>query len=111
MDPKELMEELKGKGVEIALIKRDEGLVYSTFAMEDPAPYIAQYLANNAQLLMSQLEDEVREIELSFEGRIAMVFPTDTHVLLGVLKSKEDKKVLREYVARIKELLAPPQGG
>lgn len=104
VDFKQLVDEMKGKGIETALVKRDGGLVYSTFGMDDPAPYVTQYLANNAQLLMAELGDEAKEIEMAFEGRFLIVIPLDSYILVGIVKGEEDKKTLRSYVESIKSM-------
>ncbi len=95
---------MKGKGIETALVKRDGGLVYSTFGMDDPAPYIAQYLANNAQLLMAEIGDDAKEIEVAFEDNFIVLIPLDGYILVGLVKTRDDKKVLRGYVDSIKSM-------
>lgn len=105
MELKNLADEIKGKGIESALLKRDGALVYSTFGMDDPAPHILQYLTNNAQLLMAELEDEAREIELSFKDKFIVIIPIANYILVGLVKTREDKKVLREYRDTIQSML------
>ncbi|VVB98117.1 Uncharacterised protein [uncultured archaeon] len=103
-DFKQVIDEMKGKGIETALVKREGGLVYSTFGMEDPAPYVSQYLANNAQLLMAELGDEAKEIEITFPDRFLVLIPLDSYILVALVKTREDKKVLRGYVDSIKSM-------
>ncbi|MBU0586814.1 hypothetical protein KJ780_04835 [Candidatus Micrarchaeota archaeon] len=100
---KGLVEEMKGKGIETALLKSDGGLVYSNFAMDDPAPFISRYLANNAHFLMDELGDDTKEIELSLENRILMIVPLNGYLLLALVKNKEEKKVFRDYIETIKK--------
>lgn len=103
-DFKKIVDEMKSKGVETALLKKDGGLVYSTFGMEDPAPYISQYLVNNSQLLMEQLGDRAKEIEISFQDKFLVLIPLENYILLGLVKNKEDSNVLRSYVESIKSM-------
>lgn len=104
MDLKGTIDEMKGKGIETALVKREGGVVYSTFAMEDPAPFISQYLMNNAHFLMAELGDEAEEVEISQEGKMLIVVPLKQYILLAIVKSNEDKKSFREYAKSIKSL-------
>lgn len=103
-DFKKVVDEMRGKGVETALVKRDGGLVYSTFGMEDPAPYVSQYLANNAELLMQQLGDSAREIEIAFQDRFLLLIPLGNYILVGLVKTREDENTLRSYVESIKSM-------
>ena len=102
MDIKKLVQEMKSKGIETALLKNDGGVVYSTFGMDDPAPSISEYLANNAHHLMAELGDEAKEIELSFEGKMLVMVPLGKYLLLAIVTSKESKKEFRQYVESIK---------
>ena len=104
-DFKHIVDEMRGKGIETALVKRDGGLVYSTFGMDDPAPFISQYLANNSQLLMEQFGDRAKEIEITFKDRALLLIPVGNYVLLGLLKGKEDRETLRGYVQSIRSML------
>ncbi len=101
MEFKQVINEMKEKGLETAIIKRKGGMVYSTFAMEDPSPYIVQYIANNAQLIMSQIDDDAKEIEITFEGKLLVLIPMDKYILIGIIKNKEDKKLLHNYANSI----------
>ncbi len=103
-DFKKIVDEMKVKGIETALVKREGGLVYSTFGMEDPAPYVSNYLANNAQLLMAELEDEATEIEIKAGEKFLILIPMDKYVLMGLVSNPEDRKTLHGYVESIKAM-------
>lgn len=102
MGYKEVLDEMKAKNIPAAVMKRNEGLLYSTFQLDDPLPQIAQYLSNNAQLLMMELGDEAKEIEISMENKMLVIFPAETHIILGLVSTKEEKKLLREYTGTLK---------
>ncbi len=106
MDFKAIIEEMKGKGIEVAVVSRAGGLLYSTFAMDEPAPNVSLYLANNAQLLMEQIGDDAKEIEISLEDKLLVIFPAAAHVILGLVKDMEGKKILRDYADTLKTALS-----
>lgn len=105
-DVKQIVDEMKSKGIESAVINADGGLLYSTFAMEDPAPYITRYLMNNAQLLMTELKDEVKEIEIAFEDKFLVLVPLKSYIFVGLMKTQEDKKIFHDYIESIKASLS-----
>ncbi|MEW6528604.1 MAG: hypothetical protein AB1391_01810 [Candidatus Micrarchaeota archaeon] len=98
MEFKEIIDKMKERGIETALVKYDGGLVYSTFAMEDPAHYVAQYLASNAQLLMSQFNDRVKEIKIEFKEKSLIFILLEDYLLVSQIKNDEDKKILYDYI-------------
>jgi|WetSurMetagenome_2_1015567.scaffolds.fasta_scaffold528040_2 hypothetical protein len=102
---KALVDEMKSKGIETALLKKGGGLVYSTFAMEDPAPYLLRYLENNAVLMMKRAGDELSEIEINAQGRALLALPLEGYVLAGIIKEDNDRKVLREYAKTLEDML------
>lgn len=100
-----MVDEIKNRGIETALIKRDGTIIYSTFEMKDPAPNIIQYLANNAHFLMKELEDEAKEIEITFENRSIILVPLELCIFVGIIKNDEDKKIFRDYIESVKTML------
>ncbi len=105
MDYKKQMDKMKEDGMESALIKKGAGLLHSTFNMEDPAPYVSEYLMNNSELLMGEFQDGVREVEIAVDGGFMVLVPLGDHVLIALIKTREEKKGLLEHIKSIKSAL------
>jgi predicted regulator of Ras-like GTPase activity (Roadblock/LC7/MglB family) len=100
-----VLNEMKGKGVGGAVVRVDGVPVASTIALNDVSSGLLASVANVSDAMMKRMDDSQREIEVSFDGLILVMIPMKNHVFCGLVKDREEKKVVVEYAQKAKAYL------
>lgn len=103
--PAALLEEMKAQGITGAIVRNDGFLIHSTIAMTDTGANFLSLVANVAQAMMKRASDAPKEIEVSFGTLIIVLIPVNNHVFCGAVKSRDQKKTVREFAEKAKSLL------
>lgn len=101
----QVLESLKAKGIESALIRQDGLMVHSTLTVDEATPGIIASLANITDELMKQGSDQQKEVEITVDTMYFVAIPVRTFLLCGIVKDRELKKDLREAAAQIRKFL------
>ena len=100
-----ILEDMKSQGVNGAIVRSDGVLVHSTIAIPDSGAQMLASLANTSDALMKRINDRQREVELTFDNLILVIIPIKDHLFAGAVKSREQKKIVRDFAAKAKEAL------
>jgi predicted regulator of Ras-like GTPase activity (Roadblock/LC7/MglB family) len=100
-----LLNEMKGKGYGAAVVQVDGVVVYSTIALNELSSSLLSSVANVSDALMKRMDDSQREIEISFGDMILVMVPMKSHVFCGMVKSRDEKKIVTEYAQKAKTML------
>lgn len=105
MDFDPLLQELKSKGLEVAIIRNDGLLVSSTINMDDVTPNVISSLSNISDAMFKQIQDNQKEIEVTFDGLYFVILPIKNLLLCGLVKQREQKKDLRDASEKIASMI------
>ena len=100
-----LLNEMKGKGYGAAVVQVDGVVVYSTIALNDLSSSLISSVANVSDAIMKRMDDSQKEVEISFGDLILVMIPMKNHVFCGMVKDREEKKVIVEYAQKAKTML------
>lgn len=100
-----LLDEMKTQGIDGAVVRNDGFLVHSTLAITDAGAGFLSSVANVADAMMKRSSDAPREVEVSFGTLILVLIPVSNHIFCGAVKSRDQKKAVREFAERAKALL------
>ena len=100
-----LLYEMKEKGVGGAVVQVDGVVVNSTIALNDVSSGLLASAANVSDAMMKKMEDKQKEVEVSFGGLILVIIPMKTYLFCGLIKDREEKKIVSEYAQKAMELL------
>ncbi len=100
-----VLEDMKSQGVNGAIVRSDGVLVHSTIAITDSGAQMLASLTNTSDALMRRINDRQREVELTFDNLILVIIPIKDHLFAGAVKSRDQKKTIRDFAAKAKELL------
>ncbi len=84
-----------------ALIRTDGVLIASTIAIDDVGSRFLSSVVNIINALMKENEDNEKEIEIIVDNLYVTIIPLHNHFLCGILKEREEKKIIREYAERL----------
>jgi len=98
----DLLNSLKGKGVETALIRKDGVLIHSTITLDETAPTIISSLANITDELMKQSSDSQKEIEITLDNIYFFMIPIKEYILCSPVADRELKKEVRGLAEKLK---------
>lgn len=101
----QLLESLKGLGIGSVLVRKSGGLVYSTVQIEDVVANTLASLGKVTETLLKRTGDEQKELEITADNDLIVIIPVKSHFLCGILKSRDQKKTLREYAAKLKAVI------
>lgn len=101
-----LLTEMKEKnGIGGAIVRVDGVTVTSTIALNELSAGILASVANVTDAIMKKMDDHEKEIEVSMDGLILVMIPLKNHVFCGMVKQREDKKIVSEYAQKAKAYL------
>ena len=100
-----LLNEMKEKGIGGAVVQVDGVVVQSTIAINDVSSSLLSSVANVADAMMKKMDDTQKEVEISFGGLILVMVPIKNHIFCGLVKDREEKKVVTEYAQKAKNLI------
>ena len=101
----DLLTDMKNNGFSGAVIRTDGLLLSSTISLNESGASTFASLSNVFDALLKNLKDTQREIEISAGGIFLVLLPVDQYILCGVIKNREEKKNLREYADKLKQML------
>lgn len=100
-----LLNEMKDKGIGGALIQLDGVVVQSTVALNDISSGLLASVSNVSDAMMRKTDDRQKEVEVSFGGLILVMIPIKSYIFCGLVKDREEKKIVTEYAQKAKTLL------
>ena len=100
-----LLNEMKDKGIGGALIQLDGVVVQSTVALNDISSGLIASVSNVSDAMMRNTDDKQKEVEVSFGGLILVMIPIKSYIFCGLVKDREEKKIVAEYAQKAKILL------
>lgn len=101
-----ILNEMKAKGIGGAVVRVDGVAVASTIALNDLSSGLLASVANTSDAMMKRMDDRQKEIEVAFDGLILVMIPLKNHVFCGLIKDREEKKVVQEYALKAKAFVS-----
>ncbi|MCI0503622.1 hypothetical protein L0Y65_02815 [Candidatus Micrarchaeota archaeon] len=101
-----ILSEMKGKGIGGAVVRVDGVAVASTIALNDLSSGLLASVANMSDAMMKRLDDRQKEMEVAFDGLILVMIPLKNHVFCGMIKDREEKRIVQEYADKAKAFLS-----
>ena len=101
-----LLGEMKEKGYGGAVIQVDGAVVHSTIAINELSAGLLSSVANISDAILKRMNDTQKEVEVVFGGGMILVMvPLKSYIFCGMVKDREEKKVVLEYAQRAKALV------
>ena len=100
-----ILNDMKAKGIGGAIVRIDGVPVHSTIALTDLSSGLISSVANISDAIMKRMDDNQKEIEISFDGLIMVMVPLKNHIFCGMVKDREEKKTVLEYAQKAKAYL------
>jgi hypothetical protein len=100
-----LLNDMKAKGVGGALVRVDGVPVHSTIALNELTPGLMASVCNVSDALMKKMDDRQRQLELAFENSVLVMVPVGSHIFCGMVKTKDEKRLVVEYAEKARQLL------
>ena len=100
-----ILNDMKSKGIGGAIVRVDGVCVASTVALSELSSGLISSVANISDAIMKKMDDQQKEIEISFDGLIMVMVPMKNHIFCGLVKDREEKKTVLEYAAKAKACL------
>lgn len=100
-----LLNELKGKGIGGAIVRVDGVPVTSTMAINEISAGLISSVANISDAMMKKNDDRQKELEITFDDQTLVMVPVNNHIFCGMVKEKEDKKIVMEFAERARPFL------
>jgi len=100
-----ILNEMKERGIGGAVVRVDGVAVASTIALNDVSSGLLSSVANVSDAMMKKADDEQKEIEISFDGLILVMIPLKNHIFCGMIKERDEKKIVQEYAQKAKNHL------
>jgi hypothetical protein len=100
-----ILNDMKAKGIGGAIVRIDGVPVQSTIALTDLSSGLISNVANVSDAVMRRMDDSQKEVEVSFDGLIMVMIPLKNHIFCGMVKDREEKKIVQEYAQKAREFL------
>jgi len=100
-----LLNEMKEKGYGGAVIQVDGAVVHSTIALNELSSGLLASVANVSDAILKRMDDTQKEVEVAFGGMILVMVPLKNYIFCGMVKDREEKKIVLEYAQRAKALV------
>jgi predicted regulator of Ras-like GTPase activity (Roadblock/LC7/MglB family) len=97
-----ILNDMKAKGIGGAVVRVDGVPVASTIALNDINAGLFASIANISDALMKKMNDHQKEVEIAFDGLILVLIPLKNHIFCGMVKDREEKKIVLEYAQKAK---------
>ena len=101
----ELLLDMKNDGLNGAVIRTDGLLLSSTISLSESSANTLASLSNVFDALLKTVKDTQKEVEVSAGGLYLILMPVASYILCGVIKSRDQKKTLREYADKLKQII------
>jgi len=102
MSVETILNEMKEQGIGGAVVQADGVPMASTIALKESDAGLFASVANVAEAIMQRDGDTPQEMELSFGGLLLVLVPIDNHIFCGLIKDREQKKIVLEYAQKAK---------
>jgi predicted regulator of Ras-like GTPase activity (Roadblock/LC7/MglB family) len=100
-----ILNEMKAKGIGGAIVRVDGVPVQSTIALTDLGSGLIASVANVSDAAMKRMDDNQKEIEVVFDGLIMVMIPLKNHIFCGIVKDRNEKKIVAEYAQKARAYL------
>jgi hypothetical protein len=100
-----ILNEMKGDGIGGALLRIDGVSVHSTLALSELSTGLIASMANVSDAIMKKMDDRQKQIELAFENSVLVIVPMDGYIFCGMVKTKEEKRLVLEYAEKARKTL------
>lgn len=100
-----ILNEMKDKGIGGAIVRMDGVLVQSTIALSDTGSNLISSITNISDAILKRMEDSQKDIEVNFGGLILVMVPVNQHIFCGLVKDREEKKIVLDYAQKAKSYL------
>lgn len=100
-----ILNEMKERGIGGAIVNVDGVPVASTIALNDVSSGLLASVANVSDALMKREGDKQKEIEISFDGLILVIIPIKDHLFCGMIKERDEKKIVQDFAEKAKNHL------
>jgi predicted regulator of Ras-like GTPase activity (Roadblock/LC7/MglB family) len=100
-----ILNEMKGKGIGGAVVRVDGVPVASTIALNDVSAGLISSVSNVSDALMKKMDDQQKEMEVSFNGLILVMIPMKQHIFCGMIKDRSEKQTVQEYAQKARAYL------
>ena len=100
-----LLQEMKEKGIESAVIRKDGVQTASIISLDETTAQTISSFSNTIDAIMKTMKDKNNEIEISSDKGYIVIIPVKEYYLFSVIESREHKKTIREYAAKVAALL------
>lgn len=101
----QIIQELQGKGIAAALVRKDGILIASTIGFEEGAQNVISSISSITEELMLNVSDSQKEIEINIDSSFFVIVPVNSFLLCGLVKDRELKKELREAAEQLKAIV------
>ena len=96
---------MKGKGIGGAVVRVDGTAVASTIAINDLSAGMLASVANVSDAMMRKMDDQQKEVEVTFDGLMLVIIPLKGHLFCGMIKNRDEKPIVQEYAQKAKAFL------
>ncbi len=97
--------DLKEEGIVGAVIRNDGLLLSSTLSLSKSGASAVSSFSNVCDALLKTLSNTSREIEVSVGGMYFVIVPVGNYLMCGMLKDREQKKLLRAVSEKLKTVI------
>jgi hypothetical protein len=104
-DIETILNEMKGKGVGGALLRIDGVPVHSTLALSELSNGLIASLTNVSDAIMKKMDDRQKQMELAFENSVLVIIPMGNYIFCGMVRTKEEKRLVLEYAEKARQSL------
>ncbi len=95
-----VLNEMKEKGIPGAVIRTDGVTLHSTLALNENTATILAALSELTNSVMKKMGDSQKNSEITFDNSILIVVPQKNYVFCGLIKNRDDKKIVLEYAEK-----------
>ncbi len=93
-----MVDKLKEKGIDSAVITRDGKIKEQSGALDDSVVVLSAGIVNRMAVVFEQVKDSVEEIAIETASKKIMLVPFEKEFLIAFVKDEQDKKAVRETV-------------
>jgi len=97
--------DLKEEGILGAVVRNDGLLLSSTLSLSKSGASAVSSFSNVCDALLKTLTNTSHEIEVSVGGSYFVIVPTGNYLVCGMLKDRDQKKLLRTASEKLKSVL------
>lgn len=97
--------DLKEEGILGAVVRNDGLLLSSTLSLSKSGATAVSSFSNVCDALLKTLANTSHEIEVSVGGAYLVIVPTGNYLMCGILKDRDQKKLLRTASEKIKAVI------